>query len=67
MCLAICALLRCLCSNQSLSVDKMLWEMILHILLVICWMAGFFYVSRIFVHFVEERAAAELVDRMGIA
>jgi putative membrane protein len=37
-----------------------------HILFVMSWMAGIFYLPRIFVHFVEGQAANEQVDRLSI-
>jgi putative membrane protein len=37
-----------------------------HILMVISWMAGIFYLPRIFVHFVEGTAAGEDVRRLKI-
>src|SRR5688572_10055981 len=36
---------------------------VLHLFFVISWMAGIFYLPRIFVHFVEGRAAGEDVRR----
>lgn len=44
----------------------MLWVKTLHILFVMSWMAGIFYLPRIFVHFVEGREAGEQVDRLAI-
>jgi protoporphyrinogen IX oxidase len=38
----------------------------LHILMVISWMAGIFYLPRIFVHFVEGSAAGEDVRRLKV-
>src|SRR5690606_12426736 len=37
-----------------------------HILFVISWMAGIFYLPRIFVHYVEGREAGESVERLKI-
>jgi protoporphyrinogen IX oxidase len=37
-----------------------------HILFVISWMAGIFYLPRIFVHYVEGKAAGEDVRRLKI-
>lgn len=37
-----------------------------HILFIISWMAGIFYLPRIFVHFVEGRAAGEDVRRLKV-
>ena len=44
----------------------MLWLKTVHILFVMSWMAGIFYLPRIFVHFVEGQAAGEQVDRLAI-
>ena len=44
----------------------MLWVKTIHILFVMSWMAGIFYLPRIFVHFVEGQAAGEQVDRLVI-
>jgi len=44
----------------------MLWVKTIHILFVMSWMAGIFYLPRIFVHFVEGQAANEQVDRLAI-
>ena len=44
----------------------MLWVKTFHILFVMSWMAGIFYLPRIFVHFVEAQAAGEQVDRLAI-
>jgi putative membrane protein len=44
----------------------MLWVKTFHILFVMSWMAGIFYLPRIFVHFVEGQAAGEQVDRLAI-
>ena len=44
----------------------MLWLKTFHILFVMSWMAGIFYLPRIFVHFVEGQAAGEQVDRLAI-
>ena len=44
----------------------MLWVKCLHLLGVFGWMAGLFYLPRIFVHFVEGRAAGEDVRRIVI-
>jgi len=43
----------------------MLWLKTFHILFVMSWMAGIFYLPRIFVHFVEGQAAGEQVDRLA--
>src|SRR5690606_31844541 len=44
----------------------MLYLKAVHILFVISWMAGIFYLPRIFVHYVEGRAAGESVERLKI-
>jgi protoporphyrinogen IX oxidase len=44
----------------------MLWLKTFHILFVMSWMAGIFYLPRIFVHFVEGQAAGEQVTRLAI-
>ncbi len=44
----------------------MLWLKTFHILFVMSWMAGIFYLPRIFVHFVEGQQAGEQVDRLAI-
>jgi protoporphyrinogen IX oxidase len=44
----------------------MLWIKCFHLLFVIAWMAGVFYLPRIFVHYVEGRAAGEDVRRLVI-
>lgn len=38
----------------------------IHILFIISWMAGIFYLPRIFVHYVEGKAAGEDVRRLKI-
>jgi putative membrane protein len=43
-----------------------LWLKTFHILFVMSWMAGIFYLPRIFVHFVEGQAAGQQVDRLAI-
>jgi putative membrane protein len=42
----------------------MLWVKCFHVLAVMAWMAGLFYLPRIFVHYVEGRAAGEDVRRL---
>jgi protoporphyrinogen IX oxidase len=42
----------------------MLWIKCFHVLGVMAWMAGIFYLPRIFVHYVEGRAAGEDVRRL---
>ncbi len=42
----------------------MLWIKTFHILFVMAWMAGLFYLPRILVHYVEGRAANEDVRRL---
>lgn len=44
----------------------MLWLKTFHILFVMSWMAGIFYLPRIFVHFVEGKEAGQDVDRLVI-
>ena len=44
----------------------MLWLKCFHLLFVIAWLAGVFYLPRIFVHYVEGRAAGEDVRRLII-
>ncbi len=44
----------------------MLWVKTFHILAMTSWMAGIFYLPRIFVHFVEGRAAGQDVTRLQI-
>jgi putative membrane protein len=40
------------------------WLKVLHLLFIISWMAGLFYLPRIFVHYVEGQQAGEQVDRL---
>lgn len=42
----------------------MLWIKALHLLFVIAWLAGLFYLPRIFVHYAEGQAAGEDVRRL---
>jgi putative membrane protein len=44
----------------------MLWVKCFHVLGVISWLAGVFYLPRIFVHYVEGSAAGEDVRRLKI-
>ena len=44
----------------------MLWVKCFHVLGVMSWMAGIFYLPRIFVHYAEGRAAGEDVRRLVI-
>ncbi len=44
----------------------MLWVKTFHILFMMSWMAGIFYLPRIFVHFVEGKEAGEDVRRLAI-
>ena len=44
----------------------MLWLKTMHILFVIAWVAGLFYLPRILVHFVEAEAAGEESRRLII-
>ena len=43
-----------------------LWVKAIHILFVMSWMAGIFYLPRIFVHYVEGKQANQDVDRLVI-
>lgn len=43
-----------------------LWVKLLHILAMTSWMAGIFYLPRIFVHYVEGREAGQEVIRLEI-
>jgi putative membrane protein len=44
----------------------MLWIKALHLLAVIAWLAGLFYLPRIFVHYAEGRARGEDVRRLVV-
>ena len=44
----------------------MLYFKAIHLLFIIAWMAGIFYLPRIFVHYVEGRAAGEDVRRLQV-
>jgi len=44
----------------------MLWVKTLHTLFVMAWVAGLFYLPRIFVHYAEGRAAGEDVRRLVV-
>lgn len=44
----------------------MLWIKTFHILAMTSWMAGIFYLPRIFVHYAEGRAAGQDVSRLEI-
>jgi len=44
----------------------MLYLKVFHLLAIISWMAGVFYLPRIFVHYVEGRSAGEDVRRLKI-
>lgn len=44
----------------------LLWIKCFHVLAIIAWLAGIFYLPRIFVHYVEGRAAGEDVRRLLI-
>jgi putative membrane protein len=52
--------------SRSSGVGCMLWVKSLHLLFVIAWLAGLFYLPRIFVHYAEGRAAGEDVRRLII-
>lgn len=43
-----------------------LWLKVFHILAMTSWMAGIFYLPRIFVHYVEGKAAGQGVERLVI-
>lgn len=43
-----------------------LWTKVFHLLFMMSWMAGIFYLPRIFVHFVEGKEAGQQVDRLAI-
>ena len=45
---------------------SILWVKTIHILFVISWMAGVFYLSRILVHYVEGKKAGEDIRRLVI-
>ena len=44
----------------------MLWFKTFHVLMIIAWMAGIFYLPRIFVHFMAGQNAGEQVTRLKI-
>ena len=44
----------------------MLYIKAFHLLMIISWMAGIFYLPRIFVHYVEGRSAGEDVRRLKV-
>ena len=44
----------------------MLWLKTFHILFMMSWMAGIFYLPRIFVHFVEGKEAGQNVERLAM-
>ncbi|WP_417226481.1 CopD family protein [Amphritea sp.] len=44
----------------------MLWVKVFHILAMTSWMAGIFYLPRIFVHYVEGREAGQDVARLEV-
>ncbi|MCC7460947.1 MAG: CopD family protein [Gammaproteobacteria bacterium] len=44
----------------------MLWLKVFHLLFVMAWLTGIFYLPRIFVHYAEGRAAGEDVRRLVI-
>jgi putative membrane protein len=44
----------------------LLYVKAIHILFIISWMAGIFYLPRIFVHYVEGKAAGEDIRRLKI-
>jgi putative membrane protein len=44
----------------------MLWVKALHLIAVVAWLAGLFYLPRIFVHYAEGRAQGEDVRRLVV-
>ncbi|GAB6034496.1 CopD family protein [Galenea microaerophila] len=46
--------------------NLLLWLIVFHILFVMSWMAGLFYLPRIFVHYVEGQENGEGVDRLVV-
>lgn len=44
----------------------MLWVKVFHIMMVIAWLGGLFYLPRIFVHYAEGLQLGEDVRRLGI-
>jgi len=46
--------------------NLMLYAKTLHLLAIISWMAGIFYLPRIFVHYVEGQSAGEDVRRLKV-
>lgn len=46
--------------------NSMLWLKVFHILFVMSWMAGLFYLPRIFVHYVEGQYNGEEVGRLVV-
>lgn len=44
----------------------MLWVKVFHIMMVIAWLVGLFYLPRIFVHYTEGLRLGEDVHRLGI-
>jgi putative membrane protein len=43
-----------------------LWLKVFHLLFMMSWMAGIFYLPRIFVHFVDGQTAGQQVTRLAI-
>jgi len=46
--------------------NSMLWLKVFHLLFVMSWMAGLFYLPRIFVHYVEGQANGDSVERLVV-
>ena len=44
----------------------MLWIKTAHLLFVMAWLAGLFYLPRLFVHYVEGKSAGEDIRRLVI-
>ena len=42
------------------------WAKVLHLLAIVSWMSGIFYLPRIFVHYVEGQNAGEDVRRLKV-
>lgn len=53
-------------SHDVESSDLMLWIKAFHVLFVIAWLAGIFYLPRIYVNYVEGRRQGEDVRRLAV-
>ena len=53
-------------ASRAAIMRSMLWIKCFHVLAVMAWLAGIFYLPRIFVHYAEGRAAGEDVRRLVI-